>query len=265
VSGKLSYFIDWFPQKPVVLAPGKRYCIGRGGGNEFYLPDVRASREHAEIKWDGEAFVLTDLKSSNGTYLNGEPLTGSAALKEGDEIQVGEHVLRVRVEDATRVAEEYEETKKKVEEWQTVVEVNDGSEPARGGELSGAIEGMGLPQVIQMLEAGRKTGRLLVTATGVSGSIYFREGRVVAGEGRAPDNPDAAVDGAEAVYALLELERGVFEFLPEDVGARPRAAGPVIEGSTQALLMEGLRRLDERRLEEKRLSEGLGPEDTQKI
>ena len=52
MSGKLSYFIDWFPQKPVVLAPGKRYCIGRGGGNEFYLPDVRASREHAEIKWD---------------------------------------------------------------------------------------------------------------------------------------------------------------------------------------------------------------------
>jgi pSer/pThr/pTyr-binding forkhead associated (FHA) protein len=265
VSRKLSYFIDWFPQKPVVLAPGKRYCIGRGGGNEFYLPDVRASREHAEIRWDGKAFVLTDLKSSNGTFLNGEPLTESAALKEGDEIQVGEHVLRVRAEDATRVAAEYEETKKKVEEWQTVVEMNDDPEPVRGGGLSGTIESMGLPQVIQMLEGGRKTGRLLVTAPGISGSIRFNEGRVVAGEGRAIENPDAAVEGAEAVYALLELERGVFEFLPQDAAAEARAAGPTIVESTQALLMEGLRRLDERRLEEKRRSEELGPEDTQKI
>ena len=42
--------------------------LERSGGNEFYLPDVRASREHAEIRWDGEAFVLTDLKISGGTY-----------------------------------------------------------------------------------------------------------------------------------------------------------------------------------------------------
>lgn len=263
-----SYFIDWFPNKPVELRPERRYRIGRGGGNEFCLPDVHASREHADIEWKGDSFVLTDLGSSNGTFLNDQPLAGSVVLKDGDEIRIGTHVLRLRVvrtDEAGKVPEEYEKTKRKVQEWQTVV----GLQPAEHGGLSGAIEDVSLPQVIQMLEAGRKTGRLLTTATGMSGSVYFKEGRVVAAEYLTAEDQDSSVEGAEAVYRLLELREGVFEFLAEAVEFEPS-----IRESPQALLLEGLRRLDEKNLDEKggdekggRQAEGgePGPEDTQKL
>lgn len=282
MSEKLSYFIDWFPQMPVELVPGERYRLGRGAGNEFYLPDVHASREHADITWNGGAFVLTDFGSSNGTFLNDQPVTDPVILKEGDEIRIGTTVLRLRVEEAKKAAQEYEKTKKEVQEWQTVVDValGDGYRQGEHGGLSGAIEDVSLPQVVQMLTAGSSTGRLLVTATGVSGSagpspdeelaredetsgrpedavgsLYFKDGQVIAAGYVAGEPPDDTIEGAEAVYALLALREGTFEFLVEDVAH----IEPTIEESPQALLMEGMRRLDER------ARDAQDPEDTQKL
>lgn len=282
MSEKLSYFIDWFPQMPVELIPGKRYRLGRGAGNEFYLPDVHASRDHAEITWNDGGFVLTDFGSSNGTFLNDEPVTDPVTLQEGDEIRVGTTVLRLRVEEAKKAAEEYENTKKQVQEWQTVVNValGDGYHPGEHGGLSGAIKNVSIAQVIQMLTAGSSIGRLLVTATGVSesvgpspdekparedqtsgrpedavGSVYFKDGQVIAAGYVAGESPDDAIEGAEAVYALLALREGTFEFLVEDVAHIERT----IEESPQALLMEGMRRLDER------ARDAQDPEDTQKL
>jgi hypothetical protein len=241
MSPKQAYFIDWFPNKPVRLEPDKTYRIGRGGGNEFFLPDVHSSREHAEIKWNGEAFVLKDLGSSNGTFVNGEAVA-EHVLEHGDEIEIGTHVLRLRVEDAAKVAEDYEKLSKEVREWKTVV----GYRPDEGGGLSGTIEHVDLGQVVQMLEVGRHTGRLLVTSKGSQGSLYFTDGRVVAASFELTAGTERYADH-EAVYRILGLQEGVFEFLAEEVEIEPR-----IQESTQALLMETFRRLDEKKRGDKR-------------
>src|SRR4051812_33269986 len=67
--------------KPVVL-------IGRHPSNPVSLDDPEASRQHCLIKREGEGFVIKDLESKNGTYLNAKRVKESP-LTEGSLIQVG--------------------------------------------------------------------------------------------------------------------------------------------------------------------------------
>jgi two-component system NtrC family sensor kinase len=66
--------------------------IGREAGNLVRLDDNEVSRRHAEIRRVGEAFVVGDLKSSNGTYLNNRKVE-RAELSTGDQIQIGRTIL----------------------------------------------------------------------------------------------------------------------------------------------------------------------------
>ena len=67
--------------------------LGRGVRNEIRIQDSEASRSHARISRREGRLILTDLKSSNGTYVNGRPVS-THDLRIGDELQVGRTVLR---------------------------------------------------------------------------------------------------------------------------------------------------------------------------
>ena len=62
--------------------------IGREKGNRIVVEDHEASRRHAEIRKHNDTFFLTDLNSSNGTFLNNSRIS-EAELKSGDRIQIG--------------------------------------------------------------------------------------------------------------------------------------------------------------------------------
>jgi pSer/pThr/pTyr-binding forkhead associated (FHA) protein len=64
--------------------------IGRFGDVDIKLLDSKVSREHARIEIEGSQCRITDLNSSNGTYINGRRLSGSTELKDGDEIKLGD-------------------------------------------------------------------------------------------------------------------------------------------------------------------------------
>lgn len=72
--------------------------IGRSHQCELRLDaqDTRASGRHAQLSFDGGAFWIEDLGSTNGTRLNGRPVT-RAALADGDEIEFGTGGPRLRV------------------------------------------------------------------------------------------------------------------------------------------------------------------------
>ncbi|RLB53220.1 MAG: hypothetical protein DRI34_13720 [Deltaproteobacteria bacterium] len=80
---------------------GKRYPltgiikeIGRTSECDLVIPDDdRVSRVHARLDWDGSNWVLVDLGSTNGTLVNGEPIT-ERKLQPGDIIEVGDTRLR---------------------------------------------------------------------------------------------------------------------------------------------------------------------------
>ena len=64
--------------------------LGRGDGADIRLEDAFASTRHARLVPQGDVIVLEDLGSTNGTYLNGEPLRGPQPLHVGDQIKIGD-------------------------------------------------------------------------------------------------------------------------------------------------------------------------------
>ncbi|HEV7223226.1 MAG TPA: FHA domain-containing protein, partial [Pirellulales bacterium] len=67
---------------------GEAVSLGREAGNDIQLHDTEVSRRHAELRRAAKTFALTDLGSSNGTYVNGKRIE-SHSLANGDEVQMG--------------------------------------------------------------------------------------------------------------------------------------------------------------------------------
>ncbi len=62
--------------------------IGRGADCEIVLPERQVSRHHARLEKRRQGYVLLDLGSKNGTYVNGQEIQGPYRLTDGDEIQI---------------------------------------------------------------------------------------------------------------------------------------------------------------------------------
>lgn len=105
------------------------------------------------------------------------------------------------------------------------------SGPARG--VSGSLTEMGLPDMVQVLWHGRKTGSLKIRSGQNSGEIHFVNGAIY-------NALWATLRGEEAFYAMLGLSQGDFSLDPNFT-----APQQVIMESPEALLLEGMRRLDE--------------------
>lgn len=65
-----------------------RVTLGRLADNDVVLADRLVSRHHATIVRNGSQFQLEDMGSTNGTYVNGERISGCYTLQDGDTIQV---------------------------------------------------------------------------------------------------------------------------------------------------------------------------------
>ena len=102
---------------------------------------------------------------------------------------------------------------------------------ARG--VSGSLREMGLPDIIQILYHGRKTGKLRIRSGAEQGEIHVDGGAVV-------NALLGTLRGADAFYAMLKLQDGDFALDPQ---FKPQVR--VIEQSSEALLLEGMRRMDE--------------------
>ncbi len=63
--------------------------IGRMEDNDIVISDPQASRHHAIFRWAPGGYEVVDLTSINGTYLQGQPLHGSAPLNPGDVVRIG--------------------------------------------------------------------------------------------------------------------------------------------------------------------------------
>ena len=74
------------------LINGDSTSIGRDPQSEIFLDDVTVSRKHAEVVKDGDNYVIVDLGSLNGTYLNSQP-SNRERLVVGDEVQIGKYRL----------------------------------------------------------------------------------------------------------------------------------------------------------------------------
>jgi two-component system, OmpR family, response regulator len=110
------------------------------------------------------------------------------------------------------------------------------TDPGKEVGLRGRLEQFGLATVLTFLDLERRSGELILLASGEVGRLWLRQGRVIR----------ARIEGSRrtrkpAVYEMLGWEHGRFAFMQTDVGA----VGDEIGAPTTMLLIEAARRTDE--------------------
>jgi pSer/pThr/pTyr-binding forkhead associated (FHA) protein len=74
---------------------GDQLTIGRDATNDIVINDAEISRRHARLTFQGGKYVLEDLGSTNGTFVNGQRLAGPRVLKAGEVVSFGEQIILV--------------------------------------------------------------------------------------------------------------------------------------------------------------------------
>lgn len=69
--------------------------VGRSPSSDIVISEPFVSSTHARFTLQGPALVLEDLNSTNGTLVNGHGISDPVTLRDGDEVQVGDAVMRV--------------------------------------------------------------------------------------------------------------------------------------------------------------------------
>jgi len=69
--------------------------IGRVQGNDIILPKGNVSKRHSRIVLKDNRFIVVDLKSTNGTYVNGRKITSPLVVKPGDKVYIGDFIMNV--------------------------------------------------------------------------------------------------------------------------------------------------------------------------
>src|SRR3954466_14206123 len=91
------------PEGQQVVTLAARNSLGRHPDSSIQILDKIVSKEHCRISLEGKTWVLQDLDSLNGTFLNGARLSGSHTLQQGDEFTLG--ATRARFEQEATVVE----------------------------------------------------------------------------------------------------------------------------------------------------------------
>lgn len=88
-----------YTKEPTLL--GKRFVldhsptrVGRGADNQIVLDGDSVSRRHAQFRQRGDAWVIVDDGSTNGTYCNDEQITREVVLKNGDRVKIGPTIFK---------------------------------------------------------------------------------------------------------------------------------------------------------------------------
>ena len=220
------------------LRSDKEILIGRSSELDMVLVEDMVSRKHAKIALQEGKVTISDLGSTNGTFVNGEKVK-QARLKEGDRILIGTSILKLVIQDAGAKPLDDHEVRSKLDAIAA-------AERPKAGAMTGRLEEVPLPDLLQLFQTSKKTGMLVVQGNGHDGRIYLRQGRAF----YAVIDGNRDVAPAKAFFRMILWDRGTFTLdpLPEN-----ESFPQELEGSTEALLMEGLRQLDELKRIEKDL------------
>jgi hypothetical protein len=81
-----------------------QFTIGRAPGNDILIDNLGVSRRHAVVKVVEGRYLLEDLGSANGTFVNGERIAGPRGLQDGDQITIVKHTILFQVPRAAGAA-----------------------------------------------------------------------------------------------------------------------------------------------------------------
>ncbi|WP_428262758.1 DUF4388 domain-containing protein [Haliangium sp.] len=207
----------------------REIIIGRSSDLDMVLVEDMVSRRHAKLTSTDDEVYIQDLGSTNGTFVNGEKVSRSK-LKEGDRILVGTSIMKVVGADERSFSQTEAEARRRLEAGAQ-------RQSTAGRPMSGVIEEIPLPDLLQLLSTSRKSGVLTIASTAGIGKIYLRKGQIYF----AAINDNFAIKPQKAIYRMLTWTTGTFELEP----SVEMQVMEEVQESTEALLMEGVRLLDE--------------------
>jgi hypothetical protein len=215
------------------LKAEKQIVIGRSSELDMVLVEDMVSRKHARISVSGAGSIsIEDLGSTNGTFVNGEKVK-QATLKEGDRILIGTSILKLIQQGAGVGEVDAAVAKRKLEEAAAAQAARTST---KASSMTGKIEEIPLPDLLQLFHTSKKNG-VLVVSNQNEGRIYLRQGRVY----YAVIDENHNLGPQKSFNRIVTWEQGDFELRPAD----PQTFMVEMDSSTEALLMDALRQLDE--------------------
>ena len=85
--------------RPIALRRARPITVGRDDDCDAVIPDPSVSSRHARLEFDGASWLLTDLGSTNGTWLNGARLAAPTRIEASDVVQFGRFNVQVTAAD----------------------------------------------------------------------------------------------------------------------------------------------------------------------
>jgi pSer/pThr/pTyr-binding forkhead associated (FHA) protein len=213
------------------LKADKQIVIGRSSELDMVLVEDMVSRKHAKIMISAGAITIEDLGSTNGTFVNGEKVK-QARLKEGDRILIGTSILKLIQQGADSVPVDEKVVRQKLEEAAAA----QAARSTKTSSMTGKIEEIPLPDLLQLFHTSKKNGVLVITGER-EGRIYLRQGRVY----YAVIDENHNLGPQKSFNRIITWEIGDFELRPAD----NQEFMVELDSSTEALLMDSLRQLDE--------------------
>lgn len=209
------------------------YSIGRGPENTLRLTERNVSRKHATLRRDNGRWVLVDLDSYNGSYVNGERVPGQQELSHGDLIQLGDYRIEI-VEDATAAAlvpEQQEEVVPAPEVEENGFALDEGAEDPMAEAMENAAA-WPHQEPPARASGGKKAGVIVgvIGALAIGGAVFAFSGSG-SKSGPEPTGPTAAVAPAPSPQPV---ERAP-EPAPTPMPAEPEVA-PVAEPAPEPAL-----------------------------
>ncbi|MDW8245300.1 MAG: DUF4388 domain-containing protein [Sandaracinaceae bacterium] len=226
-------FISGKYQGGEYLVPqGKEVIIGRATDSEVPIVEQMVSRHHAKLFQRGNDLIIEDLRSTNGTFVNGERITQATVLREGDRILIGSSILEVVKANREKHAP------------QSLMPPKSGAISSQMTSqirtMAGSVAEVPLPDLLQLFGGTRKTGELVVTnPQGDVGRIFLEQGRIV----YAVLNDRTQIPPLKSMIRMLLWEDGTFEMKP--FPQEPFEFPQRLDMAVEDLLMEALRQIDE--------------------
>jgi pSer/pThr/pTyr-binding forkhead associated (FHA) protein len=207
------------------MTPNKEIIVGRSSDLDMVLVEEMVSRKHARISYENDSVFIEDLGSTNGTFVNGEKVK-RAQLKEGDRVLIGTSILKVIAMDG--------EKDHGLPNLEVVAAQRRTTSPRT---MSGSIEEVPLPDLLQLFSTSKKSGLLVLRTEDDVGRIYLRKGVIY----YAMINELDELPPIKCIFRMLTWQKGLFDFDPAEL----REFAKSVEVTVQEVLMESLRQLDE--------------------
>jgi pSer/pThr/pTyr-binding forkhead associated (FHA) protein len=209
------------------LPNNKEIVVGRSSELDMVLVEDMVSRRHAKLTVTGDQIFIQDLGSTNGTFVNGEKIK-RARLQEGDRILIGTSIIKLVASEGGASSAE---AKAKLED------VAAGRRTSQVRTMSGSIAEIPLPDLMQLFGASKKGGVLVIRTDADVGKIFFDNGKVLF----AVVNEHYDVAPLKSLFRILTWQNGTFDMDPPEA----REFLEKIEMSTEGILMEAMRQIDE--------------------